>query len=124
MIEIVGASSSDIYEAVLSLSRSIAGHSDHESLLSGVAKSLRQVVDFEYVALILYDPAESRMQSYVLSASGPVDVPEGARFPLEQDPSGWVWLNQQPLVIPSVEGETRWLEFMERVRCAGLHETV
>mgnify|MGYP001767606633 CR=1 FL=1 len=46
MIRAVSASHSDIYEAVLELARSIAGHTDLESLLSGVAQSLRRVVDF------------------------------------------------------------------------------
>lgn len=120
MIESVGASSSQIYEAVLALSRSIAGHSDLESLLAGVAKSLRQVVDFEYVALILHEPEGNRMRLHVLNAAGPVDTGAAPPFPLGQDPSGWVWLNQQPLVIPSVEGEARWPEFMERVRETGV----
>jgi formate hydrogenlyase transcriptional activator len=121
MIPSVGASSGDIYEAVLALARSIAGHNDLGSLLSGVAESLRRVVNFEFVALILHDSRGNRMRSYVLNAYGPVDTSGVASFPLEQDPTGWVWLHQQPLVIPSVEDETRWPEFMERVRGAGLH---
>jgi formate hydrogenlyase transcriptional activator len=120
MIDSVGASSSQIYEAILALSRSIVGHSDLESLLAGVAKSLRQVVDFEYVALILHEPEGNRMRLHVLDAAGPVDTGGAPPFPLGQDPCGWVWLNQQPLVIPSVESEARWPEFMERVREAGV----
>jgi formate hydrogenlyase transcriptional activator len=108
----VGASSQDIYEAVLALSRLIAGHNDLGNLLSGVAESLWKVVDFEYVALILHDPERNRMCLHALQASGPVSTGDAHPFPLEQDPSGWVWQNQQPLVIPSVEDETRWPEFM------------
>ena len=44
MIGAVEASSTDIYEAVVALSRSIAGRSDLESLLSGVGESLRRIV--------------------------------------------------------------------------------
>ena len=43
----VAASSTDIYEAVVALSRSIAGRRDLESLLSGVGESLRRVVSFD-----------------------------------------------------------------------------
>ena len=41
MIGAVEASSTDINEAVIALSRSIAGRADLSSLLSGVAESLR-----------------------------------------------------------------------------------
>ena len=37
-------------------------------------------------------------------------------LPVEQDPAGWVWLNQQPLVISSFAAETRWPEFVDRAR--------
>ncbi|MFB3778168.1 MAG: sigma 54-interacting transcriptional regulator [Bryobacteraceae bacterium] len=120
MIRSVGASSTDIYEAVLALSRSIAGHNDLESLLSGVAESLRRVVDFDYVGMMLPDRDGSRMQLYALSASGPVDVREAGESPVEQDPGGWVWLNQRPLIIPSIQAENRWPEFLERAREGGV----
>jgi formate hydrogenlyase transcriptional activator len=120
IIKIVSASSSDIYEAVLALSRSIAGRNDLESLLSGVEQSLRRVVDFEYLGLILHDPDGNRMQSYILSASGPVDTRGVVHFPVEEDPTGWVWMNQQTLVISSIETETRWPEFMKRAFAAGV----
>ena len=81
MIGIVSASTTDIYEAVLALSRSIAGHDDLESLLSGVAKSLRRVVDFEYLALVLHQEDGKGLQSYVLNASGPVDTRREAHSP-------------------------------------------
>lgn len=121
MMATVGTSSSDIYAAVLALSRSIAGRDDLGSLLSGVAESLQRIVAFDYVALILHDADRNQMQSHILSASGRANVRGGIRFPLEQDPAAFVWLNQEPVVIPSVEAEARWPEFMERVKSAGLH---
>src|SRR4051794_27344040 len=54
----------EIYEAVVSLSRSIAGRTDLRSLLSGVAESLRQIVTFDHVALILHDPNGNVMEGY------------------------------------------------------------
>jgi len=120
MIGTVRASQSDIYEAVLELARSIAGHTDLDSLLSGVAESLRRVVDFEYVAMILLDPDGKAMRLHVLKASGQVNTMGGPLFPLEDTPSGWVWQNQKTLVIPSVEKDARWPDFLEMVRGAGL----
>ncbi len=116
----VGASSSDIYEAVLALSRSIAGRDDLGSLLSGVAESLQRIVAFDFAALILHDRDAKSMGSYVLDAAAPADVGPTRCFPVEQDPAGWVWLHQEPVVIPLLEAESRWPEFTEWVRTASL----
>ena len=70
MIGAVGASSTEIYEAVVALSRSIAGRSDLESLLSGVAESVRRIVGFDYVGLTLHDPKGNVMQGHFLSEPG------------------------------------------------------
>ena len=43
---------------------------------------------------------------------------------LRQDPAGWVWLNQQPLLIPHLQSETRWPNFVERARDVGLSSLV
>jgi formate hydrogenlyase transcriptional activator len=121
MIAAVRASSSDIYEAVMALSRSIAGRNDLGSLLSGVAECLQRIVAFDFAALILYDEGSESMRYYVLDATAPEDVGPARRFPVEQDPAGWVWLHQEPLVIPRLEAESRWPESTAWLRTAGLH---
>ncbi len=109
MIDPVAASSTDIYEAVLALSRSIAGHTDLRSLISGVAEALRRIVTFDHLGLILHDPNGNAMQGHILNAPGN-PVITSLRLPVDEDPAGWVWLNQQPLVISHFESETRWPE--------------
>ena len=118
MIAAPGASSTDIYEAVVALSRSIAGRDDLESLLSGVAQSLRRIVGFDYVGMTLHDPRRNRMQGRFLDSPG--GSAETLSLPVELDPAGWVWLNQQPIVIPSLADEPRWPEFHELVRVHGV----
>jgi hypothetical protein len=49
MICTMGASANQIYEAVLSLSRSIAGRTDLAGLLSGVRESLCRIVRFDHL---------------------------------------------------------------------------
>jgi len=120
MITSVGASLNDIYEAVLALSRAIAGRDDLGSLLSGVAESLQRIVAFDFAALVLHDREAKSMCSYVLDAAEPADVGPSKRLPVKQDPAGWVWAHQRPLVIPSLEGESRWPEFSDWVTTAGL----
>jgi formate hydrogenlyase transcriptional activator len=103
----LGASSTDIYEAVVALSHSIAGRTDLRSLLSGVAESLGRIVRFDHVGLILHDPNGNVMQGHILNAPGNPVMTE-LRLPVEEDPAGWVWLNQQPLLLSPVQSETRW----------------
>ncbi len=115
MIAPMAASAIDIYEAVVALSRSLAGRTDLRSLLAGVADSLRRIVGFDYIGLILHDPNGDVMQGYILTEPGSPVITD-LRLPVDQDPAGWVWLNQRPLVISAVGSETRWPEFVRRSR--------
>ena len=95
MISAVGTSSTDIYEAVVALSRYIAGRSDIESLLSGVGESLNRIVGFECVGLSLRDAKGERMLGRFLRRPG-IPVTKLC-LPLDEDPAGWVLRNQRPL---------------------------
>ncbi len=118
----LGASSTDIYEAVVALSHSIAGCTDLRSLLSGVAESLGRIVRFDHLGVILYDAVSNTMQGHILNAPGNPVFME-LRLPLENDPAGWVLLNQEPLVI-SIQSETRWPEYVRRARELGISTTI
>ena len=115
----VGASTTEIYEAVIALSRSIAGRSDLESLLLGVGESVRRIVGFDYVGLTLHDPKANVMQGHFLRKPG--TATSNLCLPVNEDPAGWVRLNQQPLVIPCLDAETRWPEFRSRVLTTGIN---
>jgi formate hydrogenlyase transcriptional activator len=119
MVGGVGASSTEIYEAVVALSRSIAGRTDLESLLSGVAESVRRIVRYDHVALVLYDSHENAMQGHILNAPGN-PVIRSLQLPLDEDPAGWVWLHQKHLLISHLQSETRWPEFVSRARDFGI----
>jgi formate hydrogenlyase transcriptional activator len=115
----LGSSSTDIYEAVVALARLIAGRSDLESLLSGVRESLRRIVGFDYVGVTLHDRKGNRMHGHFLQEPG--TPTEGLSLPLDEDPAGWVWLNQQPLVIRCLDAESRWPEFRNHARGGGVN---
>jgi len=112
-----------LYKAVISLSRSIAGRADLRSLLTGVAESLRPIVSFDHIGLILHDPNGNTMQGYILNEPcNPVIA--NLRLRVDEDPAGWVWLNQQPLVISHVQAENRWPEFVGLARDFGISTLV
>jgi formate hydrogenlyase transcriptional activator len=114
MIVSAEAASTDIYEAVVALARFIAGRTDLTSLLSGVAESLGRIVIFDHVGVILHDPIGNAMQGHILNAPGN-PVLTSLRLPVDEDPAGWVWQNQQRLVI-SIQSENRWPAFIKRSR--------
>jgi len=115
-----GTRKAALNKAVISLSRSIAGRTDLRSLLSGVVESLRQVVWFDHVGLILHDPNGNAMQGHILNEPGSPVITK-SRLPVDQDPAGWVWLNQKPLVVSPVQSETRWPEFVRRACDLGIN---
>ena len=123
MIGTVEAPSTDIYEAVVALSRSIAGRTDLRSLLSGVGESLRRIVRFNHIGMSLHDPSGNVMRKHILEAPGN-PVITSPELPIDQDPAGWVWLKQQPLVISPVQSETRWPEAVRLARDLGIGTTV
>ena len=112
MIGRMAASSTAIYEAVVGLSRSIAGRTDLRSLLSGVADALGRIVTYDHVGLILHDPNTNSMRGHILNAPGN-PILTSLDLPVDEDPAGWVWQNQQPLVV-SIQTETRWPGFVGR----------
>ncbi len=108
-----GARRDAFYRAVMALSRSIAGCTDLRSLLAGAAESLRQIVSFDHVGLILHDSNSNSMQGQILTEPcNPVIT--SLQLPVDQDPAGWVWLNQRPLIVTPLQSETRWPEFVRR----------
>jgi len=56
------------------------------------------------------------MRLHILETRIPTEKAAGMETPIEGHPSGWVWETQQPLVIADVAEETRFPDFMPRLR--------
>jgi len=102
------SSPADRYEALVEVSHSIASHPDLAGLFHDLLQRLRRVVRFDFLNLMLHDPATNLMRLNVLEATVPVTVPLSLALPLEDIPAGWVWQQQQPLLIRDLEQETRF----------------
>ena len=78
--------------------------------------SLRQAVNFDFVAVFLYDEASHKIRNPVLeTVNGPgFAIPDD--FPAEETITWWVWQHQAPVVIPSRDEETRFPLMMEVFR--------
>jgi formate hydrogenlyase transcriptional activator len=95
------------HQALLDISQAIASHRDLAQLFHDLAPRLHSVVQFEFVNLILHEPARNVMRSHVLECPDPnYDCPS-QECPMET-PGGWVWQTQQLWVVPQLSIEKRF----------------
>jgi formate hydrogenlyase transcriptional activator len=112
-------------EALLEVSEAIAQQRDLTALFHDLSLRLHSVVDFDYLALILHDDTKNVMRLHILESRHPTEKRAGSETPVEDNPSGLVWQTQQPFVIADTEEETRYPDYINRlrehgVRCAAL----
>ena len=99
--------SSPRFEALLQISDTIAGTRDLQELLRLLAPTLRQAVDFDYVAVFLHDPEKNLMNLHLIERFSEGPTPTSS-IPTQQSPAGRCFLTQQPLIIEDVDSETRF----------------
>ena len=109
------------YEALLEVSESIATHLNLEALLRDLAHRLPRVVDVNFVALSLHDPARNVMQLHTIQANVPADLLGGHEEPVDATPAGLVWQTQQPILIVDIAQEFRWTTVTPRMQEDGIN---
>jgi formate hydrogenlyase transcriptional activator len=102
------------------VSRIIASRRNLSELLHDLANRLHSLLDFSYLSVMLYDPAQHVMRLHNLQGSPLGPLRPGAEFAVEDIPSGWVWQHQQSLVISDLERETRFPRAIQALREYGL----
>src|SRR5882762_7441257 len=105
-------------EALLEVSEAIAQQRDLPALFHDLAGRLHSVVDFDFLTLVLHDPLKNVMRLHILETRIPTAKPKPSEVEhsMESHPSGWVWQTQQPYVVADTKMETRYAEFMQRLR--------
>src|ERR1700736_1771338 len=96
------------YLMLLELSRAIASHHNLSDLFHDLAGRLHDHFDFNYLGVRLHDDSRSVMRLHILETSEPSFQQVPDEIPKEGSISGWVWQNQQPIVIHDLEQETRF----------------
>jgi len=109
------------YEALLQLADLMVHHQDLGELFCSLAERLRCITSFDLLSLALHDPAKNVMRIQPLNGQGPIAVPN--ELPVEDAPAGWVWREQQPLVVPDVQAETRFPKVMPVARHRGIRSS-
>src|SRR5258707_6814065 len=106
------------YEALLRVSQTLISIRSSEELFNILARELRGVVNFYVMGLGIYDENahEIRLTSYG-EPGDPLQVPKLAP---EETFTWWVYQNQQPLIIPSLDAETRFPAVAEMLKNRGV----
>ncbi|HVA71526.1 MAG TPA: sigma 54-interacting transcriptional regulator [Candidatus Limnocylindrales bacterium] len=114
---------SDIAEklrALLEVSESISLHHDLASLFHDLAQRLYGIVTFDFLSLILHDAARDVMQLHICEGRNPGPEMPSLELALDESPSGIVFQTQQPLAMPSLDGEVRFPRLRELFREQGI----
>ena len=106
------------YEALLRVSQTLISIRSSEELFRILARELRAVVNFYVMGLGIYDEKahEVRLTSYG-EPGDPLQVP---KFAAEETFTWWVYQRQLPLIIPSLEAETRFPAVAEMLKNRGV----
>lgn len=106
------------YEALLRVSQTLISIRSLEGLFNILARELRAVVNFYVMGVGIYDEKahEVRLTSYG-EPGDPLQVPKLAP---EETFTWWVYQHQQPLIIPSLDAETRFPAVAEMLKKRGV----
>jgi formate hydrogenlyase transcriptional activator len=109
-------------EALLEVSEAIAQQRDLKALFHELSERLHAVLQFDFLALVLHNPATNAMRLHILETHDHSREAESSgETPVDDIPSGWVWKNQLPFVTLDTSKETRYPEFMQRLKAEGVH---
>jgi formate hydrogenlyase transcriptional activator len=111
---------SDQYQALLAVSAAIISHRDLSALFHELAGRLREVVRFDYLALVLHQAADNTMRLHVLEAANPTLPRAVIILPVADDPAGSVWQTQRPLSVSSAAELGRWPRLLELLQPGGV----
>ncbi|HEV2418886.1 MAG TPA: sigma 54-interacting transcriptional regulator [Terriglobia bacterium] len=94
------------YRALFRVSRTLMSHRNQDDLPQTLSSELRRVLNFYYLCIGLYDPKAHEVRLRAFDETGaPISIPQLAT---EETLTWWVYQEQRPLVIASVEQETRF----------------
>jgi len=109
----------DRFQTLLAVAESITTCHEPEELFRQLTGKLQGILGFDFLGLVLHDPARGVAQPRVFETTGSVLEPR-PEAPLEETPAGWVMEKQQPLIVPDTAAEARWPGVMDNIRRQGI----
>jgi formate hydrogenlyase transcriptional activator len=109
----------DRYEALIGVSQAIGAHRDPKDLFNALASELHRVVQFDGIVVAQFDEQANEIlwsACQVCDKQGPTAPPKA---PADETITKWVYTTQQPLVVPSLDRETRFPQIVAFLRDKG-----
>ena len=110
----------DRLRLLLEVSESIVAHRNLNDLFRDLAQRLPRVIAFDYINVLLHDPARDVMRMHILVAPESSTIQPGLELPVEESASGLVWKTQQPVVVDDLDAETRFPRLIAMMRENGV----
>jgi formate hydrogenlyase transcriptional activator len=107
-------------EALLEVSEAIAQQRDLPALFHDLSERLHHVIDFDFLALTLYDPERNVMRLHVLETRHPTDKRPGSESGIDNHPTGWVWKTQNCFIVSDTDADPRYPDFLQHLREGGV----
>jgi formate hydrogenlyase transcriptional activator len=95
-------------EALLEAIETLTRHEDLQALFHELAGRLKRVAPFDFITVLLYDPADHVMRLHILESDRDLNIHSGPDHPPSDSPGGWAWQSQEPMVVADYEQETRF----------------
>ena len=96
------------YLTLLELSKAIASHRNIPELFHELACRLKNIFEFHHLAVVLHDGTHNVMRLHILETCEPTAWQAPSEIPIDGSIAGWVWQNQQAVVIDDLDQETRF----------------
>jgi formate hydrogenlyase transcriptional activator len=114
----------DRYQALLAVSEAIVSYRDLPALFHELAALLQEVVRFDWLTLILYEPASQTLRMHVLEPPEPKLLASGVDIRLNDSLAGQVWQTQKPIVAQNMaDWMQRAPELIERAKAFGVQSS-
>jgi formate hydrogenlyase transcriptional activator len=96
------------YLTLLGLEKAISSHRNIPDLFRDLACRLQDLFRFRDIGVMLHDDERNVMRLYVLEACEELLREPVTEVPIEGSIAGWVWQNQQPVIVSDLDNETRF----------------
>jgi formate hydrogenlyase transcriptional activator len=96
------------YLTLLELSKAIASYRELPELFHDLACRLQSLFDFSHLGVLIHDTSRNAMRLHLLETCDPTQWQAPTEVPMEGSIAGWVWQNQEPVVVRDLQLEDRF----------------
>ena len=91
-------------------------------LLQELSQLLRELFDFNFLNYAIRDDHEDLMRVYMVDED--LHAPDPAELSTDESPAGWVWAQQQPLVVSDLQVDDRFRTVLDLYASRGFRSLI